>query len=62
MALPFQRKERMMLREYLWRGYTWQIDEKDLHLYPGAVLLKSEPKTKKKPQASNKSRRAPKDK
>ena len=51
-----------MLREYLWRGYTWQIDEKDLHLYPGAVLLKSEPKTKKKPQASNKSRRAPKDK
>lgn len=51
-----------MLREYLWRGCTWQIDEKDLHMYPGAVLVKPEPKAKKKPAVQNKSRRAPKDK
>ena len=51
-----------MLKEYLWRGYTWQIDEKDLHHYPGAVLVKSEPKAKKKTTVQNKSRRAPKDK
>lgn len=51
-----------MLREYLWRGYTWQIDDKDLHHYPGAKLVKSEPKEKRAPEVKNKSRRAPKDK
>ena len=51
-----------MLREYLWRGSTWQIDDKDLHRFPGAVLVKPEQKEKRKTTPANKSRRAPKDK
>lgn len=49
------------MKRYTWHGFTYQIDEKDLHLYPGAVPVepekKPEPETKKKtPQ--NKARRA----
>lgn len=54
----------MALKNYRWRGYTWQIDEKDLDKYPGAELIveprKDEAKRRTSPQ--NKSRRAPKDK
>ena len=51
-----------MLREYRWRGNTWQIADEDLPKYPGAVLVgQAEPKTKKR-TPSNKSRRAPKNK
>lgn len=51
----------MALKEYLWRGTTWQIADEDLDRYPGAVpVVKASPKAKRKPQ--NKSRRAPKDK
>lgn len=50
-----------MLKEYRWRGSTWQIDEKDLGRYPGAELIEAKkPDAKKRtvtPQ--NKSRRAP---
>ena len=48
------------LKEYRWRGYTWQIAEEDLDKYPGAILVEPLKKSNKKPQ--NKSRRAPKDK
>ena len=51
----------MALKEYRWRGYTWQISDEHLHLYPGAVPVKPEPKEKTKTPA-NKSRRAPKNK
>lgn len=50
-----------MLGIYRWRGYTWQIDDKDLDKYPGAVPV-SEPKAKKEKTPANKSRRAPKNK
>ena len=55
------REGAMALKEYRWRGYTWQISDEHLHLYPGAVLVKPEPKEKTKAPA-NKSRRAPKNK
>ena len=48
-----------MLKEYKWRGYTWQIDEKDLDKYPGAVPIeKKEPSEKKEQAPKNKSRSA----
>lgn len=50
-----------MLREYYWRGYTWQIADEDIDKYPGAVPVNRTAKKKKSP-ASNKSRRAPKNK
>lgn len=50
-----------MLGIYKWRGYTWQIDDKDLDKYPGAVPV-NEPETKKEKTPANKSRRAPKNK
>lgn len=50
-----------MLREYYWRGYTWQIDDKDIKKYPGAVPVNG-PAKKKAPAKSNKSRRAPQNK
>lgn len=46
----------MALKEYLWRGTTWQIDDKDLPRYPGAVPVTAPPKEKKRTTA-NKSRR-----
>ena len=59
-----ERKNAMALKEYYWRGSTWQIDDKDLGRYPGAVPVDNKPKdnTKKRPVPANKSRRAPKDK
>lgn len=51
-----------MLGEYKWRGFTWQIDDADLHKYPGAVPVNEKPKPKKEPSPANKSRRAPKNK
>lgn len=51
----------MALREYRWRGNTWQIADEDLYHYPGAVPVETTPKTKQKAPA-NKSRRAPKNK
>jgi hypothetical protein len=53
----------MALHEYRWCGSTWQIDDKDLDRYPGAVPVE-EKKTgeKKKTTPANKARRAPKDK
>lgn len=56
----------MALKEYRWRGSTWQIDDKDLEMFPGAVPVeKPKPNGEKKriPAApANKSRRAPKNK
>ena len=54
----------MALKEYRWRGSTWQIADEDLPRYPGAVPVNQEPKdnTKKRPVPANKSRRAPRDK
>lgn len=50
----------MALKTYKWNGATWQIDDKDLHRYPGAVLVEKEEKQKKDP--ANKSGKAPKTK
>lgn len=53
-----------MLKIYKWRGSTWQIDDKDLHRYPGAVLVEKEkdaPAEKKK-QPANKTRKEVKNK
>ena len=55
----------MALKEYYWRGSTWQIADEDLGRFPGAVPVDAKPKeTAKKRTATpaNKSRRAPKDK
>ena len=54
----------MALREYRWRGSTWQIADEDIRRYPGAVPIDQKPKNneKKRPMPANKSRRAPKDK
>ena len=54
----------MALHEYRWRGSTWQIDDKELERYPGAVPVEkdSKPVEKKKNTPANKARRAPKDK
>lgn len=52
----------MALKEYRWRGYTWQIADEHLHLYPGAVPVEPLPKEKNNTQVKNKSRRAPKNK
>lgn len=54
----------MALKEYYWRGTTWQIADEDLHRFPGAVPVDAKPKdnAKKRPVPANKSRRAPKDK
>ena len=44
-----------MLKIYEWRGFTWQIADEDLHLYPGAKEVK--PKKKAEPKKpANKSR------
>ena len=52
----------MAMNIYKWGGHTYQIDEKDLGCYPGAVPVKgekkAEPKTKKKAPAKNKSHRS----
>lgn len=52
----------MALKEYEWRGGTWQIADEDLHFYPGAKLVEAEPKVKEKKTPANKTRRAPKNK
>lgn len=52
----------MALREYKWRGFTWQIADEDVDKYPGAVPVDAEPAQKKQKTPANKSRRAPKDK
>ena len=54
----------MALKEYYWRGSTWQIDDEDLPRFPGAVPVDQKPKetAKKRPVPADKSRRAPKNK
>lgn len=58
----------MALKTYKWNGATWQIDDKDLHRYPGAVLVEPEKKQeekqeeKQKKEPANKSGKAPKTK
>lgn len=47
----------MALKTYKWNGATWQIDDKDLHRYPGAVPV--EPEKKQKEEPANKSGKAP---
>ena len=52
------------MKNYIWRGRTYQIAEEDLFRYPGAVPVhpetpkaaEEEPKSKKKTPAKNKSR------
>lgn len=51
----------MALKEYKWRGSTWQIADEDLGRFPGAVPVEK-PKDKEKKAPANKSRRAPKNK
>ena len=51
-----------MLREYRWRGNTWQIADEDLDKYPGAVLIEPAKPQAKQRTPQNKSRRAPKNK
>ena len=47
------------LKNYRWRGYTWQIADEDLPKYPGAVLIEpAKDETKKRTVPANKSRRA----
>ena len=58
----FLRGAHMALREYRWRGFTWQIADEDVHMYPGAVPVEPMPKEKNNAQVKNKSRRAPKNK
>ena len=50
----------MALKEYRWRGSTWQIDEKDLDKYPGAEEIKpaKDVSQKRATTPQNKSRRA----
>lgn len=52
----------MALKEYRWRGYTWQIADEDLAKYPGAELVEAPKQEKKKANRPTKSRRAPKNK
>ena len=56
----------MALKEYYWRGSTWQIADEDLGRYPGAVPVGQKPKeTAKKRMTTppaNKSRRTVKNK
>ena len=54
----------MALGIYRWRGSTWQIDDKDLGRYPGAVPVDQKLKetAKKRAVPANKSKRAPKNK
>lgn len=52
----------MALREYRWRGYTWQIADEDLDKYPGAVPVNPVAPKEKRRTPANKSRRAPKNK
>ena len=46
----------MALKEYKWRGKTFQIADEDLKFYPGAVPVKPEPQTKITKAPKNKSR------
>ena len=48
-----------MMKEYRWRGYTYQIADEDLHRYPGAELIEEKKPDAKKREPQNKSRRAP---
>lgn len=52
----------MALKEYYWRGSTYQIADEDLPRYPGAVLVNKAPKEKKTDAPANKTRRSPKNK
>lgn len=48
----------MALKEYRWRGSTWQIADEDLHRFPGAVPVNEKPKSteKKRTNPANKRR------
>ena len=50
----------MALKEYRWRGSTWQIADEDLHHYPGAELIvkAKDVSQKRATTPQNKSRRA----
>lgn len=50
----------MALKEYRWRGSTWQIADEDLPRYPGAELIVPAKDVSKKRSETpqNKSRRA----
>ena len=53
----------MALKTYKWNSATWQIDDKDLHRYPGAVLVEEEEKKEKqKEKPAHKIVKAPKTK
>lgn len=53
-----------MMKIYKWRGFTYQIADEDLHLYPGAELVEPKKEPKKEPQdkvrktPANKARKA----
>ena len=49
----------MAMKEYRWRGSTWQIADEDLPRYPGAELIKpAKDVSQKRATPQNKSRRA----
>lgn len=47
----------MALKIYKWRGYTYQIADEDLHLYPGAVEVENKTEAKAKKAPANKARK-----
>ncbi len=55
-ALPFRKESVMALKEYKWRGYTYQIADEDLKYYPGAKPI-NKPEAKAKKAPANKARK-----
>lgn len=55
-------REEKIMKEYKWRGLTYQIADEDLKFYPGAEQVNAEPETKAAPQPKNKARKTTKNK
>lgn len=52
----------MAMKEYSWRGFTYQIADEDLKFYPGAVPVHPEPEEKADATPKNKARKPAKNK
>lgn len=48
----------MAMKIYKWRGNTYQIDDKDLHHYPGAELVEPKKATVEKKKAKSPANKA----
>ncbi len=55
-------REEKIMKEYRWRGLTYQIADEDLKSYPGAEQVSPEPEAKAAPQPKNKGRKTTKNK